>query len=179
MRRLTATVIVILLACLGLADIGNAQVPQALQIQGIIQAVDCQAQQLTLNTSGSTTTFQSTGQTAIFVPGGLTQLCSLQAFIGAPAAVLVTPSDNQFVLTRVDVGAPQAASQPVLQSTPATGETPGTSSTAGIILGAILLGGLTYLLLNNSNANNNSCAPADTHWRYRTSQDPRDRCRDR
>ncbi len=178
MRRLTATIIVTLLACLGLADIGNAQVPQALQIQGTIQAVDCQAQQLTLNTSGGTTTLQSTGQTAIFVPGGLTQLCSLQAFIGAPAAVLVTPSDNQFILNRVDVGAPQAASQPALQAAPATGETPGASSTAGIILGGLLLGGLAYLLLNNSNANNNSYAPAGPHWPDRACRDKtRDRCR--
>jgi hypothetical protein len=172
MRHLTAIVTVALLACLGLAGIGNTEVQQPLQIQGTLEAVDCQAQQLTLNASGSVTTFQSTGQTAVFVNGTLTQLCSLQSRIGAPVTVLVAPSGDQFVLGRVDVSAPQAVP-------PSVGTSTG-PSIAGIAIGALLLGGLAYLIIRNANnnrANNNYDrydyyrGPGDTYGPYRRCPD--------
>src|SRR5579872_2665693 len=112
MRQLTAVVTVVLITCLGLASVGSAQAQQPLQIQGTLQAANCQAQEITVNTSGGASTFAVTNQTAIYVNGTLTPVCSLQSFVGAPVTVYLVPSNSQFVLGRVDVSAPQAASQP-------------------------------------------------------------------
>jgi len=155
MRQLTAFVTVVLLACLGFAGIGNAQTQQFVQMQGTIQAVDCQNQQLTLTNSGGTTTFLATSQTAVYLNGTLTQLCALQSYTGAPATVSVTPSDNEFVLGQVNVTAPQAASATAKPST--------TSSVLGIAVGALLLAGIAYLIGHNAANNNPAPAPA-SNW---------------
>jgi hypothetical protein len=146
MRHLTAIVTVVLLACLGLAGTANAQAQQPLQLQGTIQAVDCPAQQLTLYTSGGPATLQVTGQTAIFLNGTPTSLCSLQASIGAPATGLVVPSGSEFVLGQIDVGTPQDAAPPA----PASVEVPGASSLVGVAFGAFLLGGLVSLIAQSA-----------------------------
>jgi hypothetical protein len=176
MRQLTAVVTVVLLTCLGLASVGSAQAQQPLQIQGTLQAANCQAQEITVNTSGGASTFPVTDQTAIYVNGTLTPVCSLQSFVGAPVTVYLVPSNSQFVLGRLDVNAPQAASQPAPSSVAA----PSSASTAvGIALGALFLGGLAYVLLHNAN---NQPAPAPAYDYNRGGNhgpDQHNRCPDR
>ncbi len=172
MRRLTAIITMVLLGSLGLVGIGNAQT-QSVQIQGTIQAVDCQTQQLTLNTAGGPTTLQVTNQTAIYANGAPASLCALQSVVGAPATALVAPSDNQFVLGRVDVGASVAPAQPA----PGTVLPPSTSPIVGIALAALVFGGLAYLILHHPNNNNHDDNPdyysggGYTHGPYRRCAD--------
>jgi hypothetical protein len=145
MRKLTAFATVVLFACLGLAGTGSAQT-QSMQIQGTIQAADCQSGDLSLSTGSGRMDFPATGQTAVFVNGTPTQFCALQSYVGDPATVNVTPSNSEFVLGQVDVNAPQAAVQPM----PASVGTSGTSSLLGIALGALIAGGLVYLATHRS-----------------------------
>jgi len=158
MRQLTAFITVVLLTGLGFTGIGNAQTQQVVQMQGTIQAVDCQNQELTLTTSGGATTFAATSQTAVYVNGTPAQLCALQSDIGAPATVSVVPSNSEFVLGQVNVTAPQAAAQP----TTATAHS-STSSVLGIAVGALLLAGVAYLIGHNSANNTPAPAPA-SNW---------------
>jgi len=172
MRRLTAIITMVLLGSLGLVGIGNAQT-QSVQIQGTIQAVDCQTQQLTLNTSGGPTTLQVTNQTAIYANGTPAPLCALRSVIGAPATALLSPSDNQFVVGRVDVGASVATAQPA----PGTVLGPSTPPIVGIALGALVFGGLAYLILHHPNNNNRDYYP-DYYSGRGNSSGPYRRCSD-
>jgi hypothetical protein len=156
MRQLTAVLAVLFVTCLGLAGVGNAQAQQPLLLQGTLQSANCQTQEITVNTSGGATTFPVTNQTAIYVNGTLTPVCSLQSFAGSPVTVYLVPSNSEFVLGRVDVGATQAAPQPASSSV----TSPGTSTAVGIALGALFLGGLAYVLLHNAN---NQPAPAPAY----------------
>lgn len=172
MRRLIAIITMVLLGSLGLVGTGNAQL-QSVQIQGTIQAVDCQTQQLILNTSGGPTTLQVTNQTAIYANGTPASLCALGSVVGAPATALVAPSDNQFVLGRVDVGASVTPAQPA----PGTVLAPSTPPIVGIAIGALLLGGLAYLILHHPNNNNRDYNPDDYSGRG-YSYGPYRRCAD-
>jgi len=145
MRTLTgvvAVVTMVMVACLGFAGVGNAQTT-GLQIQGTLAGVDCQSQQLTLNTSGGSTTVQSTNQSALYLNGSPIALCSLASYTGAAATATVVPSDSQFVLGQINVTA-QAATQPA----PAT--VSGGSSVLGLALGALAIGAIAYLIGKNS-----------------------------
>ncbi len=147
MRRVTAVITGLLLACFGFAEAGSAQAQQPLQVQGTLEAANCQAQELTLNTSGGAATFPVTNQTAIYVNGRLTSVCALAPLAGAPVTAYLVPENSQFILGRLDVSAPQGASPPA----PAGVAAPPSSSTAvGIALGALVLGGLAYLILHNA-----------------------------
>jgi len=148
MRHFTAIVTAVLVVCLGFAGVGIAQAQQVVQVQGTIQAVNCSAQQLTLKTSGGSTTFQATNQTVVDLNGAATQLCALQSYLGAAATASVASSGNAFVLDHVTVTAPQAAGMSR------------TATIAGIAIGALVLGGLAYLAIHNAAAAANTPPPA-------------------
>ncbi|HLN13751.1 MAG TPA: hypothetical protein VK587_11195 [bacterium] len=145
MRTLTAAVAVVtmvMVACLGFAGIGDAQTT-GLQVQGTLAGVDCQSQQLTLNTSGGSTTVQSTNQSALYLNGAPIALCSLASYTGAAATATVVPDNSTFVLGQLNVTAHAAAA-------PAPATVSSGSSVLGIALGALAIGALAYMIGRNS-----------------------------
>jgi hypothetical protein len=152
-RRTTAFVVTVFIALLGLVDASTAQQYQSLRLEGTIHAVNCGAQQLTVEGSGGLTVLQGTRGTAVRVNGVSVPLCSLQQFVGAPAGILVTVSGGQFIAARVDVNGPvpfavpppPAAYPPVVVPPPAVVVPP--PPIVGVVLGTILVGGLPYLLV--------------------------------
>ena len=157
MRRVAALVVTVFVAFLGLVDASTAQQYPSLHLKGIIQAVDCRAQQLTLSSAGGSTVLQATRATAVLVGGAATSLCSLQQLIGAPVTVLVTASGDQFIAARIDVSGPLPAAVPYQPFPPAPMVVPPPPVTqfvappppiVGVVLGTVLVGGLAYLLVH-------------------------------
>jgi hypothetical protein len=135
---MTAGVLMVLLACLGLAGTGNAQTPQPVQIQGTIQSADCDTGRLTLATSAGNDTFQATDQTAAYVNGKSVSFCSLQSYAGNSATAVLMPTGSAFDLSQIDVTAQPAASGSTL-------------SPLAIGVGALLLGGLIGYVVGHQN----------------------------
>lgn len=142
MRHVTAITTMVLVACLCLAGAGNAQTPQALQIQGILQSVDCQTGQVTLATAGGNDSFQATGQTVAYVNGAAVSLCTLQSYAGDSATAVLVPAGNALDLSQISVTAAQAA--------PSTSGSL-LSNPVAVGIGALLLGGIIgYVVGHNS-----------------------------
>ena len=142
MRQSTAIIAVVLLACLGLAGTGSAQVPQPVQISGTIQAVNCETGQITMATGSGNDTFQATNQTTAYVNGTAISLCSLRSYVGDQAAAALIPTNNDLVLSQVNVTTAQArptSSSSILSSPVAIG------------LGALLLGGIIGYIVGHNN----------------------------
>jgi len=133
----TATVLVVLLACLGLAGTGDAQVAQAVQIQGTLQAVSCDTGLVTLNTASGSNSFQATNETTAFVNGAAADFCSLQSYAGDSATAFLIPTGNAFELSQINVTPPPAPA-PVSTLSPAV-----------IGIGALLLGGVIGYVLGH------------------------------
>lgn len=150
MRRLTAVTTMVLLACLALAGTGSAQTQAPLQIQGTIQAVDCQSGAVSLATSSGTLTAQATNDTTASVNGSAVSFCSLQSYTGDQATATLYPSNSEFVLSQVAVSAPQAAAPAPTSS----------SSAIGVAVGALLLGGIIGYLVGHNNPPAPVSAPA-------------------
>lgn len=123
MKRGVAVLVGVLLALLSLSDIGRAQPPASVQIQGTIRAVDCNAQTVTLDTGGGTGVYRTAGAATFYINSTGTSLCALQQVAGAPATVRLTALGNELVITRVDVAAqtytPPPATAPAPTYTPA------------------------------------------------------------
>jgi hypothetical protein len=141
MAGMTAGVLMVLVACLGLASAGNAQTPQPVQIQGTIQSADCDTGRLTLATAAGNDTFQATEQTAAFVNGNSVSFCSLQSYAGDSATAVLVPTGTAFDLSQVDVTAQPAASRSTL-------------SPLAVGVGALLLGGLIGYVVGHQNGVN-------------------------
>jgi hypothetical protein len=147
----------VLLACLGLAGMGDAQVPQAVQIQGTIQSADCQTGLVTFATTAGNDTFQANDQTVAYVNGTTVPLCSLQSYAGDSATALLTPAGNALALNQINVSAAQAA--------PSTSGSI-LSSPIAIGIGALLLGGIIGYVVGHQNAP--AQTPAYTPYGYNT-----------
>lgn len=145
MHRVTAGLLGILLPLLGLAGTGQAQ--SSVQVQGIIEAVDCQAQTLVLTGAGASNTIVTAPYTAVLVDSASVPFCALQQYVGAPATVWLLATGSEFVATRIDVAAASVAVPPPPESPPA----PAIASLpiAGIVLGTIIVAGLVYLLVRD------------------------------
>jgi hypothetical protein len=135
---MTAAGLGVLLACLGLAGTGDAQVPQAVQIQGTLQGADCQTGQVSLSTNSGTNSFQATNQTAAYVNGAAVDFCSLQPYAGDSATAVLIPTGVGFDLSQINVSTPPAP--------PAAGST---VSPAAIGIGVLLLGGLIGYIIGH------------------------------
>jgi len=132
---MTSRALTVLLACLSLAGTGDAQVAQAVQIQGTLQAADCDTGLVTFATASGSNSFQATNQTAVFVNGAAAGFCSLQSYAGDPATAFLIPAGNAFELSQINVTTPPAPA-PAL-------------SPAAIGVGALLLGGLVGYILGH------------------------------
>jgi len=160
MRHLMVGLLIGTLGLLGLAGAGEAQPPAAVSIQGIVRAVDCQAHLLVLETGGRVNTFTVTPAAVVFANGTSIGFCTLGQFLGATATVWLGASNNEFVVGRVDLQAapavppaypaPPAAAPPAYAPYPPA---PAPDTTVapfltGVVLGTILWGGLSYLLVH-------------------------------
>jgi hypothetical protein len=130
-----------MVVCLGLVGAGSAQTT-GLQVQGTLAGVDCQNGEVTLNTSGGSTTMVATNQSAVYLNGSPIALCSLGSYTGAPATATIIPSDNEFVLGQMSVTAQAAAPAPATVSSG--------PSALGLALGALAVGAIAYLIGRNS-----------------------------
>ncbi len=143
MRKATALLLGTLLALLGLSGTGQAQ--SSVQVQGTIQAVDCQAQTVALSSPGSSNTIAAAPYTAVLVNSTSVPFCVLERYIGASATAWLLASGNEFVATRIDVIGQAAAvvdSPVVAPATVIVEPLP----IEGIILGTIIVAGLLFLL---------------------------------
>ncbi len=142
MRKVTALLLGMLLPLLGWSGVGQAQ--SSVQVQGTIQAVDCQAQTVVLSGPGTSNTVSAAPYTAVLVNSTSVPFCALQQYIGAPATAWLLASGNEFTVTRIDVIGPAAAAYP---APPAAVVAP--LPIVGIILGTIVVAGLVYLLVRD------------------------------
>jgi hypothetical protein len=135
---MTAAALMVLVACLGVAGTSDAQAPQTVQLQGTLQAVDCQTGQVTLGTGSGSNSFQATNQTGAFVNGAAVDFCSLQSYAGDSATAVLIPTGGGFELTQINVSA-----------APARAASGSTLSPAAIGIGALLVGGLIGYILGH------------------------------
>lgn len=105
MKRGIAVLVGVLVVLLSLSDVGQAQAPASVQVQGTIRAVDCYAQAVTLDTGGGTGVYRTAGAATFYVNSTGTSLCALQQVVGAPATVWLTALGNELLITRVYVAA--------------------------------------------------------------------------
>jgi hypothetical protein len=110
MRKSAATGLAILLVILGVANVAQAQ--NWIQVQGRIQAVDCQANAVVLNAPDGTHVFPMAPNASVFINSAPTSFCTLRQYIGGSATVSVTAAGNQMVAGRVDVYTTAAPVQP-------------------------------------------------------------------
>jgi hypothetical protein len=144
MRQATALLLGVLLPLLGLAGIGNAQ--SSVQVQGTIQAVDCQAQTIVLDSTGGTNTIPFDAYAPVSVNSTSVPFCALQQYIGAPATVWLAASGNNFVATRIDVVGEAAVAPPPPPVVPVEEVSADPLPITGIVLGSIVVAGLVFLL---------------------------------
>ena len=142
MRKATALVVGTLLALLGLSGTGQAQ--SSVQVQGTLQAVDCQAQTVVLTGPGASNTIAAASYTAVLVNSTSVPFCSLTQYVGAPATAWLVATGSEFVATRIDVVG-QVAVAPVYPIAPATTVVE-PLPIEGIVLGTIIVFGLLFLL---------------------------------
>lgn len=144
MRKAIALALGMLLPVLGLADVGLAQ--PAVNVQGVIQSVDCQSQTVVLSGGSGSNTLAASEATAVLVNSASVPFCALGQYVGDPATAWLLPSGTEFQVTRIDVATPAAAAPPVLA--PATS----TPSAGTLLLGALAIGAIGYIFGHNSAA---------------------------
>jgi hypothetical protein len=173
MKRAAVISLSVVLACLSLSGAGLAQPPASVEVQGVIQAIDCHASTVTLQTQGGISVYHTAESAAIVVNSAAVPLCALEQHVGSPANVWLTPVGNEFVVTRIETAGgtyePSAAPPAPAPSGPYPAYPspypaypypgyaypyPGYAypypyyypAVAGVVLGTIVVGGLTYLL---------------------------------
>jgi hypothetical protein len=154
MRKPIALLLGTLLPLLGLSGIGRAQ--SSVQVQGIIQSVDCQAQALVLSdaATGASNTVVVEPYTPVLVGSTSIAFCALEQYVGTPASAVLVASGSQLVATRIDVLGPATAAPPPVVAVPqsypvpepAPAEVVSPLPIVGIVLGTIIVAGLLYLL---------------------------------
>jgi hypothetical protein len=152
MRKWIALALGVLVPLLGLAGVGNAQ--STLQVQGTIQAVDCQEGFVSLATSTGIDTIAAGPYTAISINSQVVSLCDLAAYTGGTATVWLAPGAGGFYATRIDAYVP--ASVAPVPAYPVYAEV-SPLPIIGVVLGTIALAGLIYLLVRDHDGH---------YWRY-------------
>jgi hypothetical protein len=139
MRKVIVLAISVFVPLLGVAGVGYAQ--SAVEVQGTIEAVDCQALTVVLSAPTGTNTITAADYTAVLVNSTSVPFCTLEAYIGATATAWLVPNGNQFSVTQINVTGPATVAPP-------TGVTAEVSPVPiwGVVLGTIVVAGLVYLL---------------------------------
>jgi hypothetical protein len=117
MRTNVATGLGILLVILGVAGVAQAQ--NWIQVQGRLQAVDCQTNAVVLNAPDGTHVFPIASNAPVFINSAPASFCTLRQYVGGSATVSVAATGNQLVAGRVDVFTTAAPVPPA--PTPANG----------------------------------------------------------
>ena len=110
MRTSVTTALGILAVILSVSGIAQAQ--SWIQVQGTIQAVDCQTNILVLNARDGTHAFPMAGNASVFINSTPAGFCTLGQYIGSYATVSVTAMGSQLVAGRVDVSVAAAPPPP-------------------------------------------------------------------
>jgi hypothetical protein len=138
-RRGIAIAVGVLMPFLGLSGMGSAQ--QAVQVEGVIEAVDCQADTVVLGGPTGANTVAAAAYTAVLINSTSVPFCTLQNYVGAPATAWLVATGSQFTATRIDVTGPAAAPAPT-----EVGVAP--VPIWGVVLGTVVVAGLVYLLVH-------------------------------
>jgi hypothetical protein len=138
-QKYIAVAIAILTSLLGFNGVGQAQ--SAAELRGSIAAVDCQSGVFTLDSAGNAETIYASNTTGVEVGYSTAPFCTLEGYVGAPAAVWVVPYGSQFLATQIDVTGPTAF-VPVTQAI-------APMPLIGSVLGTVLVAGLLYLLVDD------------------------------
>jgi hypothetical protein len=156
MRKPVALVLGVLLPLLGLSGISEAQ--SSVQVQGVIQSVDCQGQAVVLSDTGTgiSNTVVAAPYTPVLVGSTSVPFCTLAQYVGAPASAWLVANGNELVATRIDVLGPAAAAPPPVVAVPQPVPVPEPAYAdvsplpiVGIVLGTIAIAGLIYLLTHD------------------------------
>ncbi|HLJ62189.1 MAG TPA: hypothetical protein VKZ50_20910 [bacterium] len=145
MRNVVALLLGLLVPLLGFAGVGQAQ--SSIQVQGTIEAVDCDAQTITLSNGDTSNTITVAPYTAILIDSSSVPLCALQQYIGAPITVWLVANGSDFAATRVDVSGQAYATPPSAPPAPIAYQ-PTPLPIEGVVLGTIVVAGLLYLLVH-------------------------------
>jgi len=140
-RTFIAVAITIFVSLLRLSGVGQAQT--AAEIQGTLDAVDCQSGTMTLDSSGNTQTIYASDSTGVAVESSSVPFCTLDGYVGAPVDAWVVPYGSEFIATQVDVTGPVpmlATSQTAIAPLPIV----------GTVLGTVLISGLLYLIAHDA-----------------------------
>jgi hypothetical protein len=101
MTRCLAIALGALMVALAASSTGLAQ--PVLQVQGVLQSVDCQANSFRLSMPDGQHAFQANRYTAVSAGGTSIGLCALNQYVGSTVTVSLTATDSQFVAGRIDI----------------------------------------------------------------------------
>jgi len=150
LRNVTGLAVSVFVSLLGLAGVSHAQ--SAIQIQGAIQTVDCQAQTVVLSAPTGTNTISAADYTAVLVNSTSVPFCTLESYIGATATAWLVPNGSQFSVTQISVTGPATVATPSVGTAEVT-----PVPIWGVVLGTIVVAELVYLLVH---------APDGGYYRY-------------
>jgi len=141
MQRTVALMLGVLMAVLGVSGVGQAQSTSGVQVQGVIEAVDCQSGTVQLSSPSGTNTIYAAQDTVALVGATSVPFCGLQDYVGAPATAWLVPNGDQFSATQVAVTGPAPMPAP-----PSAAISP--LPLVGVVLGTVVDAGLVYLLVH-------------------------------
>ena len=144
MRTGIAIVLSMLLPLLGLPAIGQAQ--STVQVQGVLQSVDCVNGTITIDTDSGSSTVEVAPYGTVLVDSTSTPLCSLDTYTGAQVNAWLVANGDTFEVARLDVVGQAAPPPPPPAPAPAVSPLP----VDGVVLGTVVVAGLAYLLVQGS-----------------------------
>ncbi|HLJ66573.1 MAG TPA: hypothetical protein VKX16_04355, partial [Chloroflexota bacterium] len=141
MRKMIALLLGIFLPVLGASGVGQAQSTSAVQVQGVIEGVDCQSGMVQLSSASGTSTIYAAPYTTTLIGTTSIPLCGLKAYVGAPVTAWLVADANQFSATQIVVTGPVATA-------PAPAASISPVPIVGVVLGTIVAAGVVYLLVH-------------------------------
>ena len=142
MRTGIAILLTVLVPLLGIPAVGQAQ--STVQVQGVLQSVDCENGTVTIDTGNGVNTIDVAPYGTILLGSSSIPLCSLDEYTGATINAWLVANGDAFEVARLDVVSQAPAPPPA----PAPAATAAPLPIAGVVLGTILVAGLTYLLVH-------------------------------
>jgi hypothetical protein len=101
MRRVAAVALAVVVVILGAAGAGSAQ--NFIQVNGVIQAYDCQTNALVLRAPDGVHVFPLAPNAAVYLNSTPLAFCALRQYVGSYAVASVGANEGQFFAARVDV----------------------------------------------------------------------------